>query len=77
MSTASIVSISNLVGIFLLYAITGLGPGVIVGIILSNFLASRHEERLMDRTQRQLQETAEHNAQWDPSHERWHNKRKL
>jgi hypothetical protein len=74
MITGSLTSISNIVGIFLLYAITGLGPGVVFGVILGNLLASRHEERLMDRTQHQLREAAEHNAQWDPSHERWHNK---
>ena len=74
MNIESILSISNVIGLFLLYAITGLGPGVVVGIIIANLLASRHEERLMDRTQRQLHEAAEHNAQWDPSHERWQDK---
>ena len=72
MNTEPLISISNIVGLFVLYFITGLGPGVIIGIVLGNFIASRHEERLMDRTQHQIREAAEHNSQWDKTHERWH-----
>jgi hypothetical protein len=48
-----------------------MGPGIAIGILMGNRLAARDRETLMQKHELNLRKADEHNAQWDPAHQRW------
>ena len=57
-----------------LYAITGFGPGFFFGIIAGNIIGARGKSSITDKYTQNLKNAATHNAQWHPSHNKWHKK---
>ena len=57
-----------------LYAIIGFGPGVLLGIVTANIIGARGKASTTDKYQTNLKSAATHNAQWHPSHNKWHEK---
>jgi F0F1-type ATP synthase membrane subunit c/vacuolar-type H+-ATPase subunit K len=55
-----------------LYAITGFGPGIILGIIVGNALGARGKESISEKYVKNIKSAADHNAQWHPTHKKWH-----
>jgi hypothetical protein len=60
-----------LFGLIFLHAVIGFGPGFIIGIILGNLTGGRGREPLASQHRKNIRSASEHNAQWNPSHERW------
>lgn len=58
-----------------LYAITGFGPGIILGIIVGNALGARGKASISDKYAKNIKSAAIHNAQWHPTHNKWHGKK--
>ena len=56
------------------YSIFGFGGGFIAGIIFSNVVFGKGPT-FMEAHQQAGRLAAEHNAQWDPKHERWEKQR--
>lgn len=54
-----------------LYLFVGFGPGFIIGMLLANFLVGRGKPIFMDVHEENKKRAAQHNAQWNPTHERW------
>ena len=54
-----------------LYIYIGFGPGFILGMLTANFLMGRGAPTYAQTHQDAIRAAAQHNAQWDPSHERW------
>lgn len=54
-----------------LYVFVGFGPGFVAGIMLANFIFARGKPTLMEKHKQTARDAAQHNAQWNPSHERW------
>jgi hypothetical protein len=54
-----------------LYIYIGFGPGFIVGMLVANFLMGRGSPTYAQSHQEAIRAATQHNAQWDPSHERW------
>ena len=57
----------------IIYVIVGFGPGLILGILIMNFIAGRGNPRFVDVHEESVRKAAEHNAQWNPNHDRWQN----
>lgn len=55
-----------------LYFFIGFGPGFILGLLLANATSGRGKPMLMDSHNDSKIRAAQHNAQWAPSHPRWH-----
>ena len=53
------------------YALTGFGPGFILGLLVANRLAGRNKELFMDASAKEIQKAQKLNEQWKPSHKRW------
>jgi len=58
-------------GLVMFYIITGFGPGIIAGFLLANSIGGRDFERQHHRIEKAARQAGEHNAQWNPEHERW------
>lgn len=58
-------------GFIMLYFVIGFGPGFIAGILLANALFGRGLPTHKDSHAAGGKKAFEHNAQWDPNHERW------
>ena len=71
MSSAAAILIIQTLGLVILYAIVGFGPGMALGLIIGNQLGARGKETLMHKTDRSIKQGLEHNAQWNPIHPRW------
>jgi hypothetical protein len=71
MSAAEAVLIIQTLGLVIFYSIVGLAPGVALGIALGNRLGARDREILMHKHEANMRKADEHNAQWDPNHQRW------
>jgi hypothetical protein len=54
-----------------LYVYIGFGPGFILGLLTANFFMGRGSPTYAQSHQDAIRAAAQHNAQWDPSHERW------
>ena len=54
-----------------LYMYVGFGPGFILGILAANTLFGRGAPTYADSHKDAIREATQHNAQWDPSNERW------
>lgn len=74
MSSDTAVLLMQSLGLVILYAIIGFGPGLALGIMLGNQMGARGQETLMRKLDRSRKQGLEHNAQWDPSHPRWQRK---
>lgn len=64
------IALTDIVTLVLLYFLVGFGPGFIIGLLLGN----RHgagQPSFLDTHEENIRKAAEHNAQWDPTHERW------
>jgi len=55
----------------ILYVIIGFGPGFIIGVMLGNTFGARNKPVYREVHRQNIHTAAEHNAQWNPSHERW------
>lgn len=55
-----------------LYAITGFGPGFMLGIIIGNATGARGKPSISEKYAKNIQSAAIHNAQWHPTHNKWH-----
>jgi hypothetical protein len=64
-----IISVS--VPYLLLYFLTGFGPGFILGLLIINYFAGRGNPTFMDTHEQKIKEATQHNAQWNPEHDRW------
>ncbi|HLD26188.1 MAG TPA: hypothetical protein VJC05_04060 [Candidatus Andersenbacteria bacterium] len=58
-------------GLVILYAITAMAPGLVLGIWLGNLMGAPGKETLVHKHQVNLKRASEHNAQWDPANQRW------
>jgi hypothetical protein len=54
----------------ILAVILGFGPGFILGIIVANQFFG-HGRTFLETHEEALRQAGEHNAQWNPAHERW------
>ena len=54
-----------------LYFFLGFGPGFALGILLANSIFGRGKPVLYKVHKDNITNAAQHNAQWNPSHERW------
>lgn len=54
-----------------LYVYVGFGPGFIIGMLAANFFFGRSAPTYADTHKDAIRAAAQHNAQWDPAHERW------
>lgn len=54
-----------------LYVVIGFGPGFIMGILLANRLLGKGRPTYMELHEEKMEKAFEHNAQWDPTNERW------
>jgi len=54
-----------------LYVYVGFGPGFILGMLTANFFFGRGSPTYADSHRDAIREAAQHNAQWDPTNERW------
>lgn len=57
--------------IVVLYVFIGFGPGFVLGLVAANTIWARGKPTVKDQYDEKIQLAAEHNAQWDPEHERW------
>ncbi len=53
------------------YGIVGFGSGFVTGIVLANTILARGKPNIMEDFDEAKKLAAQHNAQWNPSHERW------
>lgn len=60
----------NNIPFLIFYFITGLGSGFVFGIILANTFFGTGPT-YMETHRENIKKAGEHNAQWNPSHERW------
>jgi hypothetical protein len=60
-----------LAALFIFYALTGLGPGFIIGMLIGNIFAVRDEKSIMQKQYEAIGHASRHNRQWHPTHERW------
>jgi len=72
----AIVIIVQTLAYVVLYAITGFGPGIILGIIVGNALGARGKVSISEKYAKNIQSAATHNAQWHPTHKKWHSAKK-
>ena len=63
--------ISYWIAIIILHIIIGFGPGFVIGLLLANGLGGREYQHHTEKRSIAVKEAAEHNAQWNPNHERW------
>ena len=68
-------SIMRAFGFIVLYVYIGFGPGFVLGLLAANALFGRGSPTYADSHQKAIQAATQHNAQWDPSHERWQKKK--
>lgn len=54
-----------------LYFFVGFGSGFVVGLLLANAVIGREKPILFKTHKDNIRNAAQHNAQWNPSHERW------
>lgn len=57
-----------------LYVYLGFGPGFVLGLVMANALFGRGAPTYAQVHKTAIQEATQHNAQWDPTHERWQKK---
>lgn len=62
-------------GFIALYIYIGFGPGFIVGLLAANALFGRGAPTYAQSHQTAIQQATQHNAQWDPTNERWQKKK--
>lgn len=55
----------------LFYVYLGFGPGFILGLLAANAIFGRGAPTYAQAHKQLIREAAQHNAQWDPTHERW------
>ena len=67
-----IIAISQALAYVVLYSITGFGPGFFLGIFVGNIVGARGQPSITDKYTKNLKDAATHNAQWHPSHNKWH-----
>ncbi len=58
-----------------LYIYIGFGPGFILGLLAANAIFGRGSPTYADSHQAAIQQATQHNAQWDPTNERWQKKK--
>lgn len=68
---ATIGLVLRLLALIVLYAFGGFGIGFLAGMILANIILSHDKPTIMEQYSEAKRMAAQHNAQWDPSHERW------
>jgi len=61
----------RIAGFIALYVFIGFGPGFVIGLMLGNFVFGRGKPTLMQKHDDNKESAAQHNAQWDPAHEKW------
>ena len=54
-----------------LYVYVGFGPGFVLGMLVANAIFGRGAPTYAQSHQDAIREATQHNAQWDPAHERW------
>jgi len=54
-----------------MYLIIGFGVGYLAGVLLANLIFGRGKPLRMDSHIKSMQKAAEHNKQWNPTHEKW------
>lgn len=59
-------------GYIFLYIYLGFGPGFILGLLTANWLFGRHFPAYYQLHKKAAGEAAQHNTQWNPANERWH-----
>lgn len=67
-----LIALSQALAYVVLYAIIGFGPGLVLGIIVGNIVGARGKGTITDKYVKNLKSAADHNAQWHPSHKKWH-----
>ncbi|MCH8748307.1 hypothetical protein IH781_00995 [Patescibacteria group bacterium] len=66
-----ITNILQAFGFLALYLFIGFGPGFVIGLMMANLVIGRGKPTLMQKHTTNKQLAAQHNAQWNPAHERW------
>jgi hypothetical protein len=61
----------RLLALVAIYAFAGFGLGFLLGILTANTFLVRGKPNVMDEYAEAKKAAAQHNAQWNPSHERW------
>lgn len=64
-------NLSHVAALVIFYAITGFGPGFMLGLLIGNIFAVRDEKTIMQKQHDAIGIASHHNKQWHPSHERW------
>jgi hypothetical protein len=64
-------NILQALGFIVLYVFIGFGPGFIFGMLAANALFGRGKPQIVQKHEQNIQLAAQHNAQWNPAHERW------
>ncbi len=65
-------SVGQSIGLVILYAITGFGPGFMLGAVVGNIIGAKGKQTVTQQYQKNIKEAELHNAQWHPSHKKWH-----
>jgi hypothetical protein len=68
----AIIIILQALSYVVLYAITGFGPGIMLGIIVGNAMGARGKGSISEKYAKNIKSAAIHNAQWHPTHNKWH-----
>ena len=72
MSNIEIASfVLRLLALMVIYSFTGFGIGFVLGVVTGNIVFVRGKPNVMEDYAEAKRVAAQHNAQWDPSHERW------
>ncbi|HBE90605.1 MAG: hypothetical protein A3E37_01755 [Candidatus Andersenbacteria bacterium RIFCSPHIGHO2_12_FULL_46_9] len=67
----AIIIILQTLSYVVLYAITGFGPGIMLGIIAGNTMGAWGKSSISDKYAKNIKSADTHNAQWHPTHNKW------
>ena len=72
MTNVEVLSFSlRLLAFIVIYAVAGFGIGFVLGLLTANWFLARDKPNIMEDYAEAKKAAAQHNAQWNPSHERW------
>jgi len=66
------ITIAQVLAYVVFYAITGFGPGFLLGIAIANSIGAYRKSSISANYAQNIKDAATHNAQWHPTHKKWH-----